>query len=142
MSEVGVWDPGARPGADAGTKLGQVHVKALDDAAGAAPATTTTLTVDASVADKLREVMLATDDQRESILANQPSARLLGWLRVLTLAEMCVPGCEIGAKSPVIPLARELRSRSDYPDDLTAWIKRASTNRFLPYGSLADRLRG
>jgi hypothetical protein len=40
----------------------------------------------------------------------------------------------------VIPLARLLKSRGDYPEDLTAWIRAHTGNRFLPYGSLLDRL--
>jgi hypothetical protein len=40
----------------------------------------------------------------------------------------------------VIAIVRELRHRGSYPKELTAWIKAHTTNRFLPYGSLADRL--
>ena len=69
------------------------------------------------------------------------SARLTGWLKALVLAEESIPGCDAGAKSPAIQLARLLRERGDYPGELTAWIKSVSSNRFLPYGSLADRLR-
>ena len=42
--------------------------------------------------------------------------------------------------APVIPLVAELKRRGDYPNDLTAWIKANTDNRFLPYGSLMDRL--
>jgi hypothetical protein len=49
-------------------------------------------------------------------------------------------GFETGPKSPVIALARALRKRGEYPDDLTAWIKVNTDNRFLPHGSLMDRL--
>ena len=73
-------------------------------------------------------------------MASRPQ-RLVGWARALTLAEESIPGCEGGAKSPVIALARLLRSRGDYPHDLTPWIKQVSSNRFLPYGSLMDRLQ-
>ena len=60
-------------------------------------------------------------------------------VRFYTLAE-ALPGWEAGAQSPVIPLARELKARDAWPDDLTAWIKAHTDNRFLPYGSLMDRL--
>ena len=65
--------------------------------------------------------------------------RLLSLIRLYTLAER-LPGWEAGPRSPVIPLAAELKKRGDYPEDLTAWIKANTDNRFLPYGSLMDRL--
>lgn len=61
-------------------------------------------------------------------------------IRLFTLAESQLTGWEAGEQSPVIPLARELKRRGSYPADLTAWIKANSDNRFLPYGSLMDRL--
>ncbi len=60
-------------------------------------------------------------------------------IRLFTVAER-LPGWEAGAKSPVIPLARQLKKRGRYPEALTAWIKSQTDNRFLPYGSLMDRL--
>ena len=42
----------------------------------------------------------------------------------------------------MIALARLLRERDDYSAELTAWIRSVSSNRFLPYGSLSDRLKG
>jgi len=65
--------------------------------------------------------------------------QLIAFIRFYTVAER-LPGWEAGARSPVIPLAAELKQRGDYPDDLTAWIKANTDNRFLPYGSLMDRL--
>ena len=65
--------------------------------------------------------------------------RLVSLIRLYTLAER-LPGWEAGPRSPVIPLAAELKKRGEYPDDLTAWIKANTDNRFLPYGSLMDRL--
>ena len=67
------------------------------------------------------------------------SARLIELIRLFTLAER-LPGWEAGARSPVIPLAAELKKRGEFPADLTAWIKSRTDNRFLPYGSLMDRL--
>ncbi len=67
------------------------------------------------------------------------STQLIGLVRLYTLAER-LPGWEAGPRSPVIPLAAELKKRGDYPDDLTTWIKANTDNRFLPYGSLMDRL--
>ena len=131
MSDVGAWEPAA--------KLGTSHAQALD--AAAAEVVADALAVDDAVAARLRQVFFATADDRAGLFDNEPSPRLVGWTRALTLAEETIPGCEGGAKSPVIALARLLRSRGDYPHDLTAWIKRVSSNRFLPYGSLMDRLQ-
>lgn len=65
---------------------------------------------------------------------------LIALVRFYTLAEGRFAEWKAGAKSPVIALCRMLRSRGAWPADLTAWIKANSDNRFLPYGSLADRL--
>ena len=131
MTEVGAWEPAAR--------LGRRHALALD--AAAAAVADDALAVDDATAACLRQVTTADEKERVGLFDEQDSARLIGWARALTLAGETVPGCEVGAKSPVIALARLLRTRGDYPDDLTPWIKRVSTNRFLPYGSLMDRLR-
>ena len=130
MSDVGAWEPAA--------KLGVSHAQALDVAA--TEVAEAALAVDDAVAARLRQVFFAALDERAALFDDEPSPRLVGWARALTLAEETIPGCEGGAKSPVIALARLLRSRGDYPPDLTAWIKRVSSNRFLPYGSLMDRL--
>jgi len=65
---------------------------------------------------------------------------LVALARFLTVAEERLPNWEAGAQSPVIALAAELRRRGRWPKPLTAWIKSHSRNRFLPWGSLADRL--
>ena len=61
-------------------------------------------------------------------------------IKLYTLAEGQFPSWQAGAKSPVIPLVAELKRRGSFPDDLTRWIKSNTENRFLPYGSLMDRL--
>ena len=127
-AEVGAWEPPAR--------LDDRHALALDGA----DTTGDVLALDEDAEARMREVAHAGADAWSGFFADRSSGRLIAWLRVLTLAEETIPGCETGAKSPVIVLARLLRERSDYPADLTAWIKSVSTNRFLPYGSLMDRL--
>lgn len=64
----------------------------------------------------------------------------IGLIRLFTLAEGAFPSWQAGAKSPVVPLAATLKRRGAYPDDLTRWIKANTENRFLPYGSLLDRM--
>ncbi len=61
-------------------------------------------------------------------------------IRLFTLAEMRFSSWESGARSPVVPLVAELKARGAYRDELTRWIKANSSNRFLPHGSLLDRL--
>lgn len=68
------------------------------------------------------------------------SAQLVSLIRLFTLAEDRLPGWQAGAKSPVIALARALRERGEFPDELSSWIKGNTSNKFLPYGSLMDRL--
>jgi hypothetical protein len=68
------------------------------------------------------------------------AAALEALARFFTLAEARLPGFEAGGRSPVIALARELRRRGAMTPELGAWIKANTDNRFLPYGSLLDRL--
>jgi hypothetical protein len=120
------------------------------------------LTLDAKVVDELLRAAGALDAERFGLSADRVAALsgiarhdgktdwaaaaapldsgdLVALIRFFTLAER-LPGWESGARSPVIPLARLLKSRGDYPEDLTAWIRAHTGNRFLPYGSLLDRL--
>ena len=123
--EVGTWEPAAR--------LGDEHARALDLAI---------QDLAAADASRLRQVAHADPSEHARLFDDCESVRLIGWLKALVLAEESIPGCDAGAQSPAIHLARLLRERNDYPADLTTWIKSVSSNRFLPYGSLADRLRG
>ena len=127
-AEVGAWEPPA--------ELGDRHALVLDET----DTTGDRLDLGECAETRLREVVNAGAEAWTAFFADRTSERLVGWLRVLTLAEGSVVGCDAGPKSPVIALARLLRERADYPADLTAWIKSVSDNRFLPYGSLADRL--
>ena len=128
-ADVGAWEPSAR--------LGGEHARTLD----AAATDNDRLVVDEDAEARLREIVNAGAQGWTGFFADRSSDCLIAWLRVLTLAEGSVAGCDVGAKSPVIVLARMLRERGDYPAELTAWIKSVSGNRFLPYGSLMDRLK-
>ncbi len=65
---------------------------------------------------------------------------LVALIRFYTLAEARFPSWKAGANSPVIVLASALRERGAWPPGLTAWIKQHTDNKFLPYGSLLDRI--
>ena len=88
----------------------------------------------------LKSTVLAKPQDWVRFATEVDDSTIIDWIKVLTLCEEQYPGFEWGAKSPVIPLVRVLRSRRTYPEDLTGWIKANSNNRFLPYGSLLDRL--
>ncbi len=69
-----------------------------------------------------------------------PDDEICSLITVFTLGERDLSGWEAGAKSPVIPMARELKRRGVFDAKLVTWIKSNSNNRFLPHGSLMDRL--
>ncbi len=63
------------------------------------------------------------------------AAELVHLIKALTIAEMQIPGCRLGAKSPVIALNRLIKQRgSKLSRDELAWIKQHSDNRFIPNG--------
>lgn len=132
MSDVGTWDPGDR------VTLSERHLECVRRAS--------MRLEDASFGLEEAELQLLAPlvsldaDQWEGAARKEDAGGLVGWIRFFTLAEARLPGFEAGAKSPVIPLARVLRERGEYPADLTAWIRAHSDNRFLPHGSLLDRL--
>lgn len=66
--------------------------------------------------------------------------QLTALVRFFTLAEARFSGWEAGERSPVIPLAAELRARGAFPVELKRWVRAVSRNRFLPHGSLQTRL--
>ena len=67
---------------------------------------------------------------------NRSEEDLVHLIRFFAVAEN-LPGWEAGSKSPVIPLARALRSRGYRLDkSLLEWLREVSDNRFLPYGPL------
>ncbi len=61
-------------------------------------------------------------------------------IKVFTLGEMRYSSWSAGDKSPVIVLVKVLKQRGSYDASLTRWIKSHTTNKFLPHGSLMDRL--
>lgn len=64
---------------------------------------------------------------------------LVHLVKFFTVAEMQLSGWEAGSKSPVVWICRALKSRNAFPDsELTAWIKKNTDNKFLPYGNILD----
>ena len=67
-------------------------------------------------------------------------AEITGLIRIFTLGEMAYSSWVVGERSPVVPLVKALKLRESYDSELTSWIKAHTTNKFLPHGSLLDRL--
>ncbi len=83
----------------------------------------------------LGAVMHCGDDAWSRAAGDCDQAELVHLIKTLVIAEMQIPGCSVGAKSPVIALHRLLKQRGEKlsQDDL-AWIKQHSDNRFIPNG--------
>ena len=133
MVDVGVWQPDVH-----GVTLNAALLARLVRAAEALDALRFGLTQDEVV--NFAAVMRHPAADWTPLLTDQPDATLVQLVRFFTLAEMQLAGWEALGRSPVIPIVAELRRRKRYPNDLTAWIKAHTNNRFLPYGSLLDRL--
>ena len=67
-------------------------------------------------------------------------AELESLVRLFTLGEMQHGSWQAGAKSPVVPLVKELKQRGKFDPTLARWIKDHTTNRFLPHGDLSAML--
>ena len=133
MDDVGTWDPATAPA------LGDQHLELIKKACRHLDAADLGLTM--AERGELLPLMTAAAEVWAERIDSASSEDLVAWIRFLTLAETRLPGFEAGARSPVIPIARVLRARGDCPEDLNAWIRANTDNRFLPYGSLADRLK-
>lgn len=125
------WDPSA-------ASLTSKHRVILNHAAEQLESGTIALTDDEQAL--LRPIMLMDDDAWQAFVATESSTSIKAWIRVLTLVERDFNGFEAGSRSPVLTLIRALKARDALPEDLFGWIKSHTQNRFLPYGSLADRL--
>ncbi len=129
---VGAWDPAEQIVALSDSVLAELLAAAerLDEEGFGLPmAEVSRLAATARLKPEAWQAAAALDD-----------AQLIQLVRLYTLAEGQFPDWKAGSASPVIALCRLLRQRGAWPADLTAWIKAHSDNKFLPYGSLADRL--
>ena len=133
MSQVGVWQPDstAIPLERALLERLATCASHLDDAA---------LGLEPDEVVRYAALMRHPREQWAAALASIDAATIERLIVFFTVAEDKLPNWEGGAHSPVIALAAELRARGAYPKPLTAWIRANSQNKFLPWGSLADRL--
>lgn len=131
MSDVQNWDPTLYT-------LGQKHRDLLNIVV--ARTTKHHLQLTPEQLDTLRVIFLIDARAWADFAVDKTDEELVSWIELFTLCPEQYSGFDRGANSPVIPLVRVLRHRGTYPPQLTKWIKQQSTNRFLPHGSLADRL--
>ena len=92
--------------------------------------------------ERLRAAMQAPRGALEETIAGLDVASAEQLVRLFTVLE-ALPGFEAGARSPVIPLARHLKTQLDGEAfaELVRWVRAHTENRFIPHGSLQDRLR-
>lgn len=69
------------------------------------------------------------------IFSKLGAVELVNLMRLGTLAEQHLPGCEAGERSVVIHAFHWHKQHHGQPDrELVRWIKSHTDNRFLPYG--------
>ncbi|MEE4301405.1 MAG: hypothetical protein V2J24_18340 [Pseudomonadales bacterium] len=92
--------------------------------------------------ERLRAAMQAPAAALAEAIAGLDDADAMDLARLLTVLE-ARPGFEAGARSPVVPIFRHLKARldADALTELARWIRAHTENRFIPHGSLRDRLR-
>jgi len=131
VSDVQSWDPTSHT-------LSQTHRDLLNSVV--VDTADNQLVLTSEQLDTLRVIFLINAREWTEFATDIEDAELIHWIKLLSLVPEQHSGFDRGANSPVIPLVRVLRQRGGYPTYLTPWIKRHSKNRFLPHGSLADRL--
>lgn len=138
---TGTWEPGGAtlPDADdlaAAAALWRAHGSDAADPTA----------IDAQLLPPLRERLQASMQAPAGALAEAiaglEDADAADLARLFTIIE-ALPGFEAGARSPVVPIFRHLKPRleADVLADLGRWIRAHTENRFIPHGSLQDRLR-
>lgn len=130
---VGAWDPA--------TQAAQLTPGALGELLAAAQRLEAEdFGLSAAAAQRLASLARSDGADWAAAASGMDDGQLTALIRLYTLAERRFPSWKAGARSPVIPLAQALRRRNAWPEGLTSWIKARTDNRFLPYGSLMDRL--
>ena len=91
-------------------------------------------------AGELRFASLARHKGWTDACAGFAAAELHALAKVFTLLEQQYGTFSAGADSPVITIVRSLKAQNAWQKSDTQWIKGHTDNRFLPHGSLMDRL--
>ncbi len=153
---VGIWDGDAEAGLaidaallravlafclhseEMGGEKGREKGGAMDEGNGELEANQLQQRVPAAEQTRLSGLMRRDLADWKTPLSTLSDPELVALVRFFALAEVELPGWEAGKRSPAIACARELRARGSYPAELTRWLRKHSSNRFLPYGSLLD----
>ena len=91
-------------------------------------------------AGELRYAILARHEGWSEGVAQFLDEELISLAKIFTLPERQYATFSAGADSPVIAIVRALKERGVWSKGLTQWVKARTDNRFLPHGSLMDRL--
>lgn len=91
-------------------------------------------------AGELRYAILARHEGWSEGVAQFLDEELISLAKIFTLLERQYATFSAGADSPVIAIVRALKERGVWSKGLTQWVKAHTDNRFLPHGSLMDRL--
>ena len=97
-------------------------------------------TPDLSELEERRFAPLVTHPEWADAAEKLDDATLVQLIRLLTVGEGIYAGWQAGDKSAVIITVRVLKSREAFDTELSRWIKANTDNKFLPHGSLLDRL--
>lgn len=83
------------------------------------------------------QIMHAQQEVWNSSLKTYSIEQLHALIRFFTLAEMQIAGWEAGSQSPVIAIHQYLKNQGEKLDkEMLLWIRKNSTNRFIPYGAV------
>ena len=91
-------------------------------------------------AGELRFSLLARHKGWAEACESLETLELAALAKLFTLLEGQYSTFSAGADSPVIPIVRALKTQGEWQKSDTQWIKSHTDNRFLPHGSLMDRL--
>ena len=91
-------------------------------------------------AGELRFSILARHKGWSEVASQFQDEELKALARVFTILEHQYSSFSAGSDSPVIAIVRTLKSKGIWEKTDTQWVKAHTNNRFLPHGSLMDRL--
>ena len=91
-------------------------------------------------AGELRFSILARHKGWFEVCDQYSTEELRALAKMFTVLEQNYSSFNAGSDSPVIPIVRALKAIGAWEKADTQWIKAHTDNRFLPHGSLMDRL--
>lgn len=137
---TGTWEPGGAALPEASDLAAAAALWRAE--AGDADPAALDAALEGPLRERLRAAMQAPAGALAEVIATLDASAAEDLARLFTVLE-ALPGFEAGARSPVVPLVRHLRPQLDAEHfaELVRWIRTHTENRFIPHGSLQDRLR-